>query len=148
KVAPKPAQQHTIVGTPARRLDIPAKVTGGVAYVQDMRPPGMLHGRVVRPPRYGSRLDSVDEAAARAMPGVIAVVRDGSFLGVVAAREEQAIAARGALLKSAKWTLGPALPDPAKIYEYLRTLPTEDTVISEKRAPALAETPAGAQAGA
>jgi CO/xanthine dehydrogenase Mo-binding subunit len=148
KSPPKPPKSHTIVGTPVRRFDIPAKVTGGVAYVQDMRPPGMLHGRVVRPPRYGSKLDSVDEVAAKAMPGVVAVVRDGSFLGVVAAREEQAVAARAALIKSAKWTLGPALPNPAKIYEHLMTLPTEDTVISDKRAPALAEAPTGAQAGA
>ena len=105
----------------------------------------MLHGRVVRPPRYGSKLDSVDDAAAKAMPGVVAVVRDGSFLGVVAAREEQAIAARAALIKSAKWTLGPPLPDPAKIHEFLLSLPTEDNVISEKHAPALASTPSGAQ---
>jgi nicotinate dehydrogenase subunit B len=145
KFPPKPAKQHTIVGTSARRLDIPAKVTGGVAYVQDMRPPGMLHGRVVRPPRYGSKLDSVDEASAKAMPGVVAVVRDGSFLGVVAAREEQAIAARAALMKSAKWTLGPPLPDPAKIHEYLRSLPSEDKVISEKGEAVLASVPAGAQ---
>ena len=79
-----------------------------------MRLPGMVHGRVVRPPRYGSTLESVDEAAVKAMPGVIAVVRDGSFLGVVAEREEQAIKAREALAKSAKWTLGPELPDPAQ----------------------------------
>ncbi|HEY4921825.1 MAG TPA: molybdopterin cofactor-binding domain-containing protein [Xanthobacteraceae bacterium] len=145
KFPPKPAQTHTIVGTSVKRFDIPRKVTGGAAYVQDMRPAGMLHGRVVRPPRYGSRLDSVDDAAAKAMPGVVAVVRDGSFLGVVAAREEQAIAARAALIKSAKWTLGPPLPDPAKIHEYLLSLPTEDNVISENRAPALASTPSGAQ---
>ncbi len=148
KFPPKPPKAHTIVGTSAKRFDIPGKVTGGVAYVQDMRPPGMLHGRVVRPPRYGSKLDSVDEAAAKAMPGVVAVVRDGSFLGVIAAREEQAIAARAALIKSAKWTLGPALPDPAKIHEYLMSLPTEDTVISDKHAPALAEVPTGAQVNA
>ena len=59
-----------------------------------MRLPGMVHGRVVRPPRYGATLESVDDAKARAMPGVIAVVRDGSFLGVIAEREEQAIKAR------------------------------------------------------
>ena len=132
KVAPKPVTAHTIVGTAVKRLDIPNKVTGGAAYVQDMRPPGMLHGRVVRPPRYGSKLESVDEAGVKAMPGVVAVVRDGSFLGVVAEREEQAVKARAALIKSAKWTLGPALPDPATIYEHLMSLPTEDTVISEK----------------
>ena len=74
----------------------------------------MVHGRVVRPPRYGSTLESVDEAAVKAMPGVIEVVRDGSFLGVVAEREEQAIKAREALAKRAKWKLGPELPDPAQ----------------------------------
>ena len=75
------------------RLDIPGKVTGGAAYVQDIRLPGMVHGRVVRPPRYGAKLESFDEAKVKALPGVIAVVRDGSFLGVVAEREEQAIKA-------------------------------------------------------
>ena len=145
KVAPKPPAAHKIVGTSVKRFDIPNKVTGGAAYVQDMRPPGMLHGRVVRPPRPGSTLDSADEAAAKAMPGVIAVVRDGSFLGVIAEREEQAIAARGALLKSAKWTLGPALPDPDKIYDYLLTLPTDDTVISEKQPSTLAAAAADAK---
>ena len=86
----------------------------------------MLHGRVVRPPRYGSTLESVDEAAVKAMPGVVAVVRDGSFLGVVAEREEQAINARAALAKSAKWKLGPELPDPARIFEHLKSLPSQD----------------------
>ena len=62
--------------------------------MQDLRLPGMVHGRVVRPPRYGAKLESYDEAQIKAMPGVIAVVRDGSFLGVVAQREEQAINAR------------------------------------------------------
>ena len=145
KVAPKPATAHKIVGTSVKRVDIPNKVTGGAAYVQDMRPAGMLHGRVVRPPRYGSKLDSVDEAAAKAMPGVVAVVRDGSFLGVVAQREEQAIAARAALIKSAKWTLGPPLPDPATIHEHLLSLPSEDTVISTKQPAPLAAAPADAK---
>jgi CO/xanthine dehydrogenase Mo-binding subunit len=135
KVAPKLPAGHKIVGKSVPRFDIPNKVTGGVAYVQDMRLPGMVHGRIVRPPRPGSKLDSVDVAALKAMPGVIAVVRDGSFLGVVAEREEQAIKARQALLKSAKWTLGPELPDPAKIYEVLLALPAEDIIISDKQAP-------------
>ena len=124
KVAPKSPATHKIVGKSIPRFDIPNKVTGGVAYAQDMRLPGMVHGRIVRPPRPGSKLDSVDEAAVKAMPGVIAVVRDGSFLGVVAEREEQAIKARQALINSAKWTLGPELPDPAKIYDVLLALPT------------------------
>jgi len=135
KAAPKPAAAHVILGRSISRFDIPAKVTGGAAYVQDMRLPGMLHGRVIRPPRYGSKLDSVDEAAARAMPGVVAVVRDGSFLGVVAEREEQAIGARAALLKSAKWTLGPQLPDPARLFEVIKSLPSKDATIGLKQGP-------------
>jgi CO/xanthine dehydrogenase Mo-binding subunit len=135
KIAPKPPAAHKIVGKSIPRFDIPNKVTGGVAYVQDMRPAGMVHGRIVRPPRPGSKLDNVDEAAVKSMPGVIAVVRDGSFLGVVAEREEQAIKARQALINSAKWTLGPELPDPAKIYDVLLALPAEDNVISDKQAP-------------
>lgn len=135
KVAPKLPAAHKIVGKSIPRFDIPNKVTGGVAYVQDTRLPGMVHGRIVRPPRPGSTLDSVEETAVKAMPGVIAVVRDGSFLGVVAEREEQAIKARQALIKRAKWTLGPELPDPAKIYDVLLALPAEDAVISVKQAP-------------
>jgi nicotinate dehydrogenase subunit B len=142
KATPKPAASHKIVGKSIPRLDIPAKVTGGVAFVQDIRLPDTLHGRVIRPPRYGSKLDSVDEAAARAVPGVVAVVRDGSFLGVVAEREEQAIKARDALLKSAKWTLGPELPDPARLFEVIKSLPSKDSTIGVKEgvAPADART--------
>jgi CO/xanthine dehydrogenase Mo-binding subunit len=141
KAKPKPPAQHKIVGKPVPRLDIPGKVTGGEAFVQDLRLPGMLHGRVVRPPRYGAKLETVDETAARALPGIVAVVRDGSFLGVVAEREEQAVKARTALSASAKWSGGDPLPDPAGIYEQLLTLRMDDKVISEKEAPL----PAGAK---
>ncbi|HLH94627.1 MAG TPA: molybdopterin cofactor-binding domain-containing protein [Xanthobacteraceae bacterium] len=135
KVAPKPPSEHKIVGKPVPRFDIPAKVTGGAAYVQDLRLPGMLHGRVVRPPRYRAKLESFDEAAVKAMPGVTAIVRDGSFLGVVATREEQAINARDKLKSTARWSGGTELPDPAKIYEYLLSQTMEDTIISDKQAP-------------
>jgi nicotinate dehydrogenase subunit B len=135
KVAPKPPAEHRIVGKFAPRRDIPAKVTGGAAYVQDIRLPGMLHGRVVRAPRYGAKLEAFDEAGAKRLPGVVAIVRDGSFLGVVAEREEQAIKARDALTHSARWSGGEALPDQAKIYEHLMSLEMEDKVISDKQAP-------------
>src|SRR6185295_18816858 len=139
KVRPKPAEQHKIVGKSVPRRDIPAKMTGGAAFVQDLRLPGMLHGRVVRPPRYGARLESFDEAKVRAMPGVIAVVRDGSFLGVVTRREEQAINARLVLIDSAKWSGGSELPDPKKMYEQLMSLRSEARVIAEKNAPVPAD---------
>src|SRR5262245_52029004 len=135
KVKAKPASEHKLVGKPVARLDIPAKMTGGAAFVQDLRLPGMLHGRVARPPRYGSKLQSFDEANVKAMPGVVAVVRDGSFLGVVAQREEQAIKAVAALAESAKWEAGPQLPDPAHLYHELMALKTQHKVISEKDAP-------------
>ncbi len=102
-VKPKPPSEHTWVGKSIARRDIPKKFTGGAAYVQDVRLPGMLFGRVVRPPSPGAQLLSVDEAAVRRLPGVVAVVRDGSFLAVAAEREEQAIRAREALKKSARW---------------------------------------------
>jgi nicotinate dehydrogenase subunit B len=133
KVAPKPPARHKIVGQSIARSDIPAKVTGGMSFVQDIRLPGALHGRVVRPPRYGSTLDGVDEGAVRAMPGIVTVVRDGSFLGVIAEREEQAIKAREALRKSAKWTLGPELPGPARLFDVLKSLPSKDATIGVKQ---------------
>jgi CO/xanthine dehydrogenase Mo-binding subunit len=135
---PKPLKEgeQKIVGRSIPRRDIPAKVTGGAAYVQDIRLPGMVHGRVVRSPRYGARLDSVDEAAARTIPGVIEVVRDGSFLGVITEREEQAIKARNALIRAAKWSDGSELPDPARLHEQLMALPIQTSVASEKQAEA------------
>ena len=132
-VAPKPPAQHRIVGTSFPRLDIPAKVTGGAIYVQDMRLPGMLFGRVARPPSYQATLVSVDLDAVRAMPGVVAVVRDGRFLGVVAEREEQAVKARLALRRRRNWEMPATLPDPARLHAELRARRTDDTVSSEKR---------------
>jgi CO/xanthine dehydrogenase Mo-binding subunit len=72
----KDPHQFKIMHQPVRRVDIPA---GGEAYVQDLRSPGMLHGRVVRPPSYGAELLSLDSDSIEAMPGVIKLVRDGSF---------------------------------------------------------------------
>jgi len=136
KAAPKTAIKYKVVGQSVQRLDIPAKVTGGAVYVQDIRLPGMLHGRVVRPPRYDAKLEAINEAAARIMPGVVAVVRDGSFVGVIAEREEQAIKARAALSDGARWSGGTELLDTGKVYEQLLSLRTVDTVASEKRASA------------
>jgi nicotinate dehydrogenase subunit B len=65
--------------------------------------------------------------------GVVAVLREGSFLGVVAEREEQAIKARQALIDSAKWSGGTELPDPDKLSQHLTSLSTVDTVVSEKQ---------------
>jgi nicotinate dehydrogenase subunit B len=131
EIKPKPASQHTIIGQPAPRRDIPAKVTGVPIYVHDLDLPGMLHGRVARPPSYQARLTGLEEAEVRAMPGVTAVVRDGSFLGVIAGREEQAIRAAVRLKRGARWEETTQLPEPDP--RFLLKEKTEDEVISEKQ---------------
>ena len=130
---PKPPSQHKVIGKSLPRRDFPAKVTGGPAFVQDMRLPGMVFGRVVRPPSYRAKLASVDESAVKTMPGVVAVVRDGSFLAVAAEREEQAIKAAQVLRASAKWNETPDLPPSgAALYEHLKKMPSRDMVINTK----------------
>ncbi len=130
----KDPADYVLIGTPMPRIDIPAKVTGGAAFVQDMRLPGMLHARVVRPPRPGARLTAVDDGAVAAMPGVVKVVRDGSYLGVIASGEWQAIVAMRALAASARWEGGEALPDPATIFTTLQALPARDISVMDNHA--------------
>src|SRR5207244_8932281 len=90
-------------------------------------------GRVVRPPSPGAQLVSIDEAAVRRLPGVVAVVRDGSFLGVAAAREEQAIAAREALMRGAKWKEAPTLPPSGDaLYRELMSATAPSALVVEK----------------
>ena len=125
---------YSIVGQAMPRVDIPAKVTGGAAYVQDVRLSGMVHARVVRPPGYGARLRELRSAEVEKMPGVLKVVRDGSFVAVVAAREFEAILAMRALAAGAQWENGPALPDQAELYPYLQKLPADVIVDLDRRA--------------
>ncbi|OGA34241.1 MAG: aldehyde dehydrogenase [Betaproteobacteria bacterium RIFCSPLOWO2_12_FULL_62_13b] len=101
---------HTVMGKSLRRVDIPAKVTGMPIYVQDLRLPGMVHARVVRPPSYRARLKAVETAKAQKMPGVLKIVRNGSYLAVIAEREWQAITAMRALAQAASWEERPELP--------------------------------------
>ena len=131
----KDPESYSVVGHSAPRVDIPAKVTGGAAYVQDLRLPGMVHARVVRPPSYDAKLTALDTSAVEKLPGVIKVVRDGSYLGVIAEREWQAIVAMRALAAAASWSPGRALPDQATIYDTIRDLPARDTVILDRKAP-------------
>jgi len=129
--APKRPSDYSIVGKSVNRIDLPGKLTGAASYVQDMRLPGMVFARVVRPPRYGAKLVSLDEAEVRSLPGVVAVVRDGSFLAVAAKREEQAIAARNALASAAYWSADTVpLPDIADLRGELQRLRAETIVVS------------------
>ena len=118
-----------VMGQSMQRVDIPAKVTGTPIYVQDLRLPGMVHARVARPPGYGARLRALDTSRIDKMPGVLGIVRDGSFIAVVAEREYQAVMAGRALAKAAAWSEKPVLPDAADIYAHLQRVPSQDTVI-------------------
>jgi nicotinate dehydrogenase subunit B len=138
----KSTSRYRIVGTSAPRLDIPAKLTGGESYVQDMRVPGMLFGRVVRPPSYDAQLTALDDVAVKAMPGVVAVVRDGRFLGVVARREEQALAARAALQRAATWTTRSTLPDAARLADFQRAASDARVTTVSARSPGPSTPPA------
>jgi CO/xanthine dehydrogenase Mo-binding subunit len=135
----KAAEQRRYIGKPVQRVDIPAKATGALIYIQDLRPDGMLHGRVVRPPAYGAKLVSLDEAVASSMPGIVKVLRDGSFIGVIAQREEQAIAAADALRGAAKWEFLKGTPTSDTVYDWLKTQPAKDIVIKDVANPAAAQ---------
>jgi CO/xanthine dehydrogenase Mo-binding subunit len=118
-----------VMGQSIPRVDIPAKVTGGMAYVQDLRLPGMTHARVVRPPSYGAQLSDCDAGAVEQMPGVVKVVRDGNFIAVVAEKEFQAVKAMQALAAVAKWQESARLPKQDELPAALMALPSQDTTI-------------------
>ena len=114
----------TVLGTPVKRLDIPALATGRFEFVHNVRVPGMLHGRVVRPPSVGANLMSVDESSVMGMPGVVKVVVKKNFIGVVAQKPWQAVQAAAKL--KATWTPGVGLPDQATFYDHMRKSPVRD----------------------
>src|SRR5262245_491481 len=137
-VAVKAASAYSIVGTSVRRVDLPAKATGELVYVHDVRVPGMLHGRVVRPPYagvdagpfVGTSLISVDESSVRDIPGLVKVVQIGDFVGVVAEREENAIKAAAQLKVS--WKPMPTLPDLEQLEKALRANPAQPRTLINK----------------
>ena len=115
----KDPKDYKVVGKPVARVDIPDKVTGKFTYMQDFRVPGMLHGRVVRPPALGAKLESVDEASIKDIPGIVKVVRDGDFLGIVAQNEWAAIKAAGQI--KATWSKSETLPEASKLWQHVRS---------------------------
>ncbi|RQG92961.1 xanthine dehydrogenase family protein molybdopterin-binding subunit [Natrarchaeobius halalkaliphilus] len=154
-VETKPPDEKAIVGSERARVDIPGKIFGDPSYVQDLRRPSdarggadiqgedegedredvgseeLLHGRVVRPPGYVAELESVDEEEVAEMDGVIEIVRDGDFLGVVAQTEWQAIQAMEELRDGAEWNVEDSLPGRDDLYDHLREDTQDDTVVEE-----------------
>jgi nicotinate dehydrogenase subunit B len=129
--APRDPASHTVVGKSLARIDIPAKVAGGIAYVQDLRLPGMVHARVVRPPAQAARLLGIDVEGVARLPGVLKVVRDGRFLAVIADQEYRAVKAAAALARAARWELPAALPAQADPAALVRALSGQtDTILA------------------
>jgi CO/xanthine dehydrogenase Mo-binding subunit len=124
--------QRAVMGKSMARVDIPAKLTGRPIYVHDFRPDGMVHARVLRPPSYGARLHSLDDARAGKLPGVLKIARNGSHVAVVVEREYQAVAAVRALALGARWSETEALPPSGDLYAHLTSLPSERRVILER----------------
>lgn len=128
KIKTKDPASYKIVGKSVMRVDIPDKVTGKFTYIHDFRVPNMVHGRVIRPPAYGAKLESVDEDSVKSIPGV-RVVKDNNFLAVVASSEWNAI--RAARQLKAQWSKAETLPDQAKLWEHVRaTKVVQDQVTS------------------
>jgi CO/xanthine dehydrogenase Mo-binding subunit len=128
----KPVSQYKLVTTKTPRVDIPDKVTGKYVYMHNVRVPGMLHGRVVRPRGQrawgtGAPILSVDEGSIRKIAGA-RVVRRGDFLGVVAPTEYAAVQA-AAQLKVA-WKEDTSLPSSGSLFEHMRALPTTNVVLT------------------
>jgi len=127
KAKRKPAAEWTVLGKPIPRPDLADLVTGKFEFVHNVRLPGMLHGRVVRPPSVGATVSSVDESSVAGMPGLVKVVVKKNFVGVVAEKPWQAIQAAAKL--KVTWNPGAPLPGHATIHESLRKRPARDTLL-------------------
>jgi CO/xanthine dehydrogenase Mo-binding subunit len=131
---PRRSTGRRLIGENVPRLDISAKVTGGPAYVQDIRAPNMLHARVVRGPSDGTQLREADIDAVAKMPGVERVVREGRFLAVLAAKEWHAVKAQRHL-QAAGWKRhGPPLPA-ADLRDVIRDSPARDIPVFDYPGP-------------
>ncbi|HLJ00298.1 MAG TPA: molybdopterin cofactor-binding domain-containing protein [Bradyrhizobium sp.] len=131
---PKPAAKRKLAGNSVQRLDIPDKVFGRPRFIQDCVLPGMLHGRVLRAELSQATLTGLNEDRARQVDGLVAIVRDGNFAGVVGETETGAETALAALRKGAIWTPRGALPDEDRLAEWLRHQPADLVTIAHKEA--------------
>ena len=126
----KPPEEWTVAGRSAPRLDLPDKVTGRPRFLHDLVLPGMLYGRVVRPPAVVAELLSPGDPA---LPQDVVAVRDGSFLGVVAPADATALRAARLVAKAARWQVTESLPDDRDLKGFLLSAPTEDVPVESRR---------------
>jgi CO/xanthine dehydrogenase Mo-binding subunit len=129
---PKQSARRALAGSSVQRLDIPDKVFAQPRFIHDQALPGMLHGRVLRPELSGAKLADLSEDGARAVAGLVAIVRDGNFSGVISETEAGAEAALNMLRKGATWSPGETLPDENRLAEFLKAQPVESSVVDKK----------------
>ena len=120
----KDPSQYTIVGQNVPRLDLPSKIFGQPSYVQDLRVPGMLHGRSIHPAGIGATIANVDESSVADIADLVKVVRNGNYVGVVASSEWGAIQAARNL--KVDWTTSDSLPDQSQLSDWIRQQTTTD----------------------
>jgi len=128
---PKTPAEWRLIGTAVPRLDIPAKVTGGTAFIQDMEMADLLHGRIVRPPSYGAALDTFDDGATREIDGVVEIIRDGNFIGIIALTEAAAVRARELLASGCTWKEVAQYPDEDRLFDWMIEQECEDALIED-----------------
>ena len=128
---PKPDSDYRVVGTDVARIDLPDKLAGRPRYVHDLQFDGMVYGRVVRPPSRGATLTALDTGPTRQLSGVVTVVREGDFLGVIAEREEVAVRAEDRLRADATWEQNPSLPDDDDLPAFLTGAAADTTVLTD-----------------
>jgi CO/xanthine dehydrogenase Mo-binding subunit len=133
--APKSSARRALAGSSVQRVDIPDKVFAHPRFIHDSALPGMVHGRVLRPEMPGAKLIELNEDRARGIAGLVAIVRDGDFAGVVSETENGAEAAFEALRKGATWSARESLPDENGLADWLKSQPAESTIIDRKTAP-------------
>jgi len=131
-VTPKPSARRALAGQSVARIDIPDKVFARPRFIHDTALPGLLHGRVLRPELSRAKLVALNEDAARTVPGLVAIMRNGSFSGVVCDSETSAETALRALRKGATWSQGDALPDENDLAAFLKAQPVESTIIDAR----------------
>jgi len=123
--------QWSVLGKPIPSLDRVALMTGQFEFVHNLGVPGMLHGRVVRPPEVGSTFAGLDESSARQIPGLVKVVVRNNFVGVVAEKQSQAVLAVRQL--KIRWNAGTGLPPQSTFYDHLRKQPSRDVLLVDSK---------------
>ncbi|MBS0223051.1 MAG: xanthine dehydrogenase family protein molybdopterin-binding subunit [Proteobacteria bacterium] len=131
---PRRSKGRRLIGESVPRVDIPAKVSGHAAYVQDIRAPGLLHARVVRGPSFGTQLKQADIDAVTHMPGIEQVVRNGRFIAILAAKEWDAVKA-SRRLQAAGWERRAAPLPSTDLCDTIRRSPARDIPIFDYPGP-------------